>query len=477
MRLKILLSATLVISYFGCVSAQHTHPPMPGHLENEISAERILTQIRDFASPGFQGREFGEAGNHKAADWISFTFSNHGLSPLPGEDSFLISFPVHRLSLSENSYLGFDNNSLDIFEEFTAAHYSGDAQFSGETVPVTWGAHHDLTRQDINDEIVSVYLSETSDFKTDHYGIHPAAVWADSLNARGVIFIPHSYSRYLEHTYRFEPQINLPQDAQKHIGNTAQPFVKEKRLDIPVLVVSNEVLPQDNLNQPLNVSANISLQTEQTGLANNVVGYLGEFEPDSPYIVVSAYFDGHGLHPNSGIPFFGANRNGTGVSVLLELARSLKTVEDALEYPVIFAAWNGHERFNAGVKHFFSSVWKDHENLMSYLNLSELSAQQDTSKVEIFGPSEESPFHPHITELTEKLELGYSYQPVDPLKNSEFLLPASLSTEIIGLNGGAYTYAGRIHDSPDKINLRQVYYISQFSLELLWNLSTLYEPL
>lgn len=477
MRVKFLLSISLVFLWLGSLSAQHTHPPLPNHLENEISAERILTQIRDFASPGFEGRELGEPGNHKAADWISFTFSNHGLSPLPGEDGFFHPFNIHRLSLSEDSFLIIDNDSIDMFEKFTATHYSGNGQFSGEAINVSWGNHHDVAHEDVSGHVVTVQLKEKEDLKTGRFGIHPAAIWADSLDADGLILIPESYSHYIEQAYRFEPQINLPQDAQKHIGNTAQPFVKEKRVDIPVLVASEQYFQKSDYEPALIIDALVELQIEQTGLAHNVAGYLGEFEPDTPYIIVSAFFDGHGFQSDSGIPFFGANRNASGVSVLLELARSLKTVEEALEYPVIFAAWNGHERFNSGIEHFFSSVWKDHENLMSYINLSELSAQQDTSIVEIFGLTEESPVHPHIAELAEKYEIGYSYQPIDPLNNPEFLLPSPLSTEIIGLNGGEYSYSGRIHDSPDKINLRQVYDISLFSLELIWNLSTLYEPL
>lgn len=471
--LKLLTGICMLIFVGKPTLAQHTHPPMPTQLGDEISAERIMTQIRDLASPGFQGREMGSPGNHQAADWISLAFNNRGLSTLPNQEDFQIPFDIQSLSLSEDSYFTIDGDSLSLFDEFTSTHYGASGTFRGEPVSVKWTNHQDHSKEDISGRILVISVDEEESLHNGEYGIHPAAHWADSLSAEAVIFTPDSYTAYLQHAYRFESDISIPQETAKHIGNTVQPFVKQKQLDIPVLVTSFD---SEDFTE-LSISAHIELNVARTARANNVVSYLGDFQPDSPFILVSAHFDGQGLHPDTGVPIFGANRNATGISVLLEIANALEGVEDRLEYPVVFAAWNGHERFRAGLEHFFESVWTDHDNLMSYINLSELSGQRDTTQVKIYGQDESSELHPHIDEIARKNDLAYSYHLVDFNESPILRVPESLSTEKLGINGGPYTYTGRIHDSPDKINMRQVYNISLFSLELIWNLSTLYEPL
>ncbi len=474
--LKTLLIFFIPVLFANNGFGQHSHPPMPSHIGNEISADRILNQIRDLASPGFHGREMGTPGNHQAADWVSLAFSQNGLSALPGHDDFFLSFDIHSLSMSDESYLVADDDSLSLFEEFTSAHYGISGEFDGQPLSVEWGQHDQYEQDDIADEIVLISYDDQISPYQGSYGMHPSAVWADSLEAEAVILMPPSYQDFLQQSYRFEPDISIPQDSEKHIGNTVQPFVKDRQLETSVILATSD--REDLFKDASSISGNIDLDVDQTAGANNVVGYLGDFEPDSPYIVVSAHLDGHGLHPDTGVPIFGANRNASGVSVLLEITNALQEVEESLEYPIIFAAWNGHERYHAGRQNFFDSVWTDHENLMSYINLSELSGQKDSTQIDIYGQNESSEIHPHIQELAEKYELNFYYREAEyPNNSGNLLLPEALSTQKVGLNGGEYTYTGRIHDSPDKINMRQVYGITQFSLELIWNLSTLYEPI
>ncbi|HEY5984013.1 MAG TPA: dephospho-CoA kinase [Anaerolineales bacterium] len=70
-------------------------------------------------------------------------------------------------------------------------------------------------------------------------------------------------------------------------------------------------------------------------------GYLTGLQ--SQVIVVGAYYDGVGTDP-LGVVYPGANDNASGVALMLELARLLKTSSYQPEKTVLFVAWAGGER-------------------------------------------------------------------------------------------------------------------------------------
>ena len=67
---------------------------------------------------------------------------------------------------------------------------------------------------------------------------------------------------------------------------------------------------------------------------------------DAEAIVVAAYYDGLGRHPNGSL-YPGANDNASGVATMLETIRTLKTQGFRPKRTIIFVAWIGGERHRA----------------------------------------------------------------------------------------------------------------------------------
>jgi aminopeptidase YwaD len=92
-----------------------------------------------------------------------------------------------------------------------------------------------------------------------------------------------------------------------------------------------------------------------TTLTTNVLGLLPGSDPDlaDEVLVVGAHYDHIGQSPD-GLYFPGANRNASGVSALLEMARVWQEAGYRPTRSVLFAAWGAEELNSAGVAHYLA---------------------------------------------------------------------------------------------------------------------------
>ncbi len=104
--------------------------------------------------------------------------------------------------------------------------------------------------------------------------------------------------------------------------------------------------------------------------ADNVIGYLGN-EEATQFVILSAYYD-HLGQTNSQVPriFSGANRNASGVSAVLEVARVLSEHKEQLDYQIIIAFWSGHETGLMGSKAFVDQLSQSElDNILLAINV------------------------------------------------------------------------------------------------------------
>jgi len=105
----------------------------------------------------------------------------------------------------------------------------------------------------------------------------------------------------------------------------------------------------------------------------NVVGMLTGSDPERArkFLIVGGHLDGVGVDPN-GTVFPGANDNGSGPAVTIEVARVLAQHKNMLKNSFIFAAFSGEEEGVVGSEVFVqSSITKPYrpENVVAYINL------------------------------------------------------------------------------------------------------------
>ncbi len=104
----------------------------------------------------------------------------------------------------------------------------------------------------------------------------------------------------------------------------------------------------------------------------NVVGYLNVVDHPRPMILISAHYDGQGVHP-AGMIYPGADDNASGVSALLEVARlaARRKADGSVRPAWVFAALGAEESGQQGARAYLSepSTTLSHINLAINLDM------------------------------------------------------------------------------------------------------------
>lgn len=431
--------------------AQLQYNAYPRSLENIIEVEKLRDVIFELTSPALEGRELGTPGNIKTTDWLAYTFQRNKLKPIPSLGRYTQSFPIHRLSI-DTTFLKFGDVELVLFEDYTISQYSSDANYSELSISES-----------------SIQLIDLAQYDDEH-----TAVQKYSKTDNKILFLYHtSYSNLEFVNYRFEDRIELPLKARKSHKNTSQPFVPKNRTDSPIFHITEKkanYLKELIRASDEKVSFEISLRELQNRTASNVIGYFGsEFDDEynTPFVLVTTYFDHEGLHPVTGIPYFGAVYNASGVAAMLEMQRILELVENRFEHPVIWVLFNGNSRDQAGRNHFFDSNTLFMDQCIVHIEFDGLAGSPRSSNNPVlFSSSLPEKANKEIEQVVSNYELQLIHNP------SDYKPHYDLS---INFTGDDFPYQNRVMDSSDKVNLSQLYNQTLYLAEIVWIFSNVYD--
>lgn len=433
------ISLIVLLFAFSTSFAQLQYSSYPRSLENTISVEKLRDVLFEMTSPAFEGRELGTPGNIKASDWLAYTFQQNNLKPVPSLGSFKQNFPIHRLEI-DSVLLQFNEYDHILFEDFTISHLSSD--FSGSV------KHQNVTFLDYSKELnLYTNLKNITDSDTE------------------AVFIVHTDPITETDIYRFEQRIDLPMQAKKSIGNSSQPFIDVRRLDIPVLHITESVAEQFHQEPESSISMHIELNELQPRTASNLIGYSGadyDDEYNTSYVLITSYFDHEGLHPNSGIPYFGAIDNASGIAMMLESQRMLERVAHRFEHPVIWVVFNGNNRYKAGLQHFIENNTLYQDRCIIHIDFSSLasSPRTETSSLSIDNRYVSQQVNYVIDELSNTYDTE--------IKFTENGAPFFDDKPYLFFGGDEFPYSNRIMDSSDKVNMSHLYDNTLFMTELIW---------
>ena len=121
----------------------------------------------------------------------------------------------------------------------------------------------------------------------------------------------------------------------------------------------------------------IKSEAGDTLTSRNVIGYVQGYDKDlrNKYIVVGARLDNLGTMTMTvdGKPveriFYGANGNASGLAMLVELARMVKTNSIMFRRSVLFVAFGASTQTYAGAWYFLNRSFKDAANIDAMINL------------------------------------------------------------------------------------------------------------
>ena len=152
------LSITLLVSLLIAGGLQ------PAKAVSDISADSIYKHIAVLAADSLEGREVGEEGEWKAAQYIMAVFEAAGLEPKGDSGSYFQQFEfTKRVVFGPDNRLAINGQPLEIREHFQPLPHSTNAAFEfDQIVDVGYGivtpdsSHDDYAGLDVNGRAVLV---------------------------------------------------------------------------------------------------------------------------------------------------------------------------------------------------------------------------------------------------------------------------------------------------------------------------------
>ncbi|HXH99255.1 MAG TPA: M28 family peptidase [Sphingobacteriaceae bacterium] len=337
MKCKLIFSV-LTAALFLQACAVRKNPAMYG---SSITKEDAYKHISILASDEFAGRETGEPGAEKAAQYIKKYFQSLGLRGPVNGDYF------QKVDLKEKSLTGrnisVNGTPLEFLKDFVMADYTGPKTTFTNFVFVGYGInsdqYDDLSNTNLDGKVAIIlpgepmlngkYLitgtDQPSKFSTSN--TKSAAIRAKKPSL--IITVNPNISSFASRRAAFDnPRLTMGDDMGGINSIAISPAVLNQLLSGTgkTLEEIQKAISQTGKPMPLtfNSSLNIDVQTNYKGIeAKNVLGYLEGSDPKlkNELLVITAHYDHVGVDA-SGDAFNGADDDASGTSAVLELAEA-----------------------------------------------------------------------------------------------------------------------------------------------------------
>ena len=354
-----------------------------------ISGDSIFKHIAVLAHDSLEGREVGELGEWKAAQYISNVFENAGLVPKGGNGTYLQSFEfTKKIVYGADNHLIVNSTPLVLDEEFKPMHQSASTTFNfneivfvdfGITVDSSEGDYDDYHGKDVSGKAVLVKRYQPDSTVNPHIDFTKYGSFTDKINnainkgAAGIFFY-------------------TPPDQDDTIPGFGPVRVTPK--EVPVVLLRRKGLEKlgVDLNNPIITSLEGSIQLvkiRDTGY--NVIGYLPS--DNDTTIVIGGHYDHLGWGTEAStyrgterLIHNGADDNASGTAAVLELARYFSSRQEELKYSMLFCAFTGEEAGLLGSNHFSKHMTIDSSKVRLMVNFDMIGRlKEQESGLAIFG--------------------------------------------------------------------------------------------
>jgi len=324
----------------------------------------LKKHVEILASDKMEGRETGTKGEQMAADYIGEQFKLAGLMPKGDKGSFLQEFDVLAGKFyGKNNALTLKKKTLQAGADFYALEFSGNGTARGKLEAVGYGivspdegVNDYAGKKNLKGKIFVIETATPINGNNPHSGIaqftdlrHKAKVAAER-GASAVIFI------------------NSGENKDTPIPDYTRRITA---LDIPVIFTTKTKQIKKTIRKKATISTEL-IADERKGY--NVVAYLDNEAENT--VVIGAHYDhlGYGafgsLHTGKEPEIHnGADDNASGVSVMIELAKALKSNEQTDDLNYLFIGFSGEEMGLLGSNYYVSSPTIPLEEINYMLNM------------------------------------------------------------------------------------------------------------
>ncbi|MDF0651373.1 MAG: hypothetical protein CV081_05305 [Nitrospira sp. LK265] len=470
---------------------------------DSLSAERMSTDIRTLSGPSFNGRQSGTKADLESARWIARELLSAGLH-LP---------PIRNGSLIVPFSTGKDGTASGLMASLIPAPLIAP----GPVVQV--GTKDHLVTSNLGSDYFPVFDSPSADLQSKiifvGYGIVDPAQGIDDyagIDATNsiVLFLrgkPEHYRGSISHAdkVRFARDrgaigylmatgpLLSPYEVRRGItGNPsafygqlppdhalpgawistamAQEILAESKGDIPDrLRVLQGRLNQAPPSQAIGTNHFASLQwktTMEDGILVNVVGMIPGTEAES--VIIGAHRDHFGRP--GGVLFPGADDNGSGTAIMLEVARALAKGEMRPKRTILFVSFSGEERDLLGSRLYTSRPITPLNSTKAMINIDHAGVGNGRLTVGVTGLEKEALLDVgKAAAVHEKLDL-YGYFPGgDHVPFKEAGVPT-----VTVVSGGVHPHFHQPSDTVDTIDTEILSTVARYVLAVTWQLA--YQP-
>lgn len=352
--------------------------PRVRYAEN-ITPRELKMHLDVLASPEMEGRETGTPGNDLASEYISRHLFNLGLLPIPGKKSYFqpVSFTFSKWLKNECSINGTAYKHLWDYLIFPGDN-PGDVINVNEVVFLGYGIddakYSDYKKKDVQGKVILINSGEPmiNDSISRLTGTMDKSEWsnldkkletAKKYGVKAVLIIDQDIKKTLENNrrkilgsflelgdlrermYPYPSHVMISSTMAENIMGNKQKKIIKARKKIAKGKPASVILP---------ATFSLTLEKEAKVLeSRNVIGYIEGSTFKDEYVVVSAHFDHLGKRGDD--IYFGADDNGSGSSLLLELAQSFQ--QGVLEgnkpkRNIVFIWFTGEEKGLLGSKYY-----------------------------------------------------------------------------------------------------------------------------
>lgn len=481
-----------------------------------ISVEDLRAHLTTLASDEYEGRETGQEGNRKAADYIANHFKTLGIPPLVSTGSYF-----QRMAFSSEMWTDIEMNINDKdfrhlwdFYAFPTTNSNQPSIESKEVLFIGYGIkdekYNDYKGVNVKGKVLLAYMGEPSNRAGVSYltGTKEKSEWTENwrkklmtaydAGAKAILFIDSDIKKNIAENRRLllGPRLQLgdgEQPEDKYANNAFISTTIAKAImgkSYRKIVKARKKIEKKGKPKNVTLKCDFKLvQTKQTDVisGDNVLGYIEGSDPNlkQELIVITAHYDHLGKRGDD--IYNGADDNGSGTSTVLEVAQAFVEAKAAGKGPrrsVLCMLVTGEEKGLLGSKYYTEFPTFDIKNTVANVNVDMVGRVDDKYKdnpnyIYVIGSDRLSTELHDINEAANKnytnLVLDYTYnEDDDPNRyyyRSDHYNFAEKGIPAIFYFNGTHADYHRTSDTVEKINFPKMAIIGKLVFTTAWELA------
>ena len=510
------LGCTLLLSVVaaGQNGDQQTDPAV--RAAATIKAEEIKEYLDILAADDMQGRETGQAGNQKAANYIASKFSEWDIAYPDGLESHFQEVAFTKVKLGETALEvnGATFRNMKDFVIIPSNMPSETVSFNTEEVIfLGYGIedenYNDYAKAgDLTGKTIMIYSGEPFDQEGNSYvtGTEKWSYWSFSLDEKlkvaknhgvaGVVFISANFKRLVNMQRRFllngrtvMGTAELASDQAPHmiVSTTLAETMMGKKSQ-KVIKARDKAAKKGTLKPvrfPCQINGTFNRESNSTP-GQNILAYIQGSDPElkDELVVVTAHYDHVGFRGDE--IFNGADDNASGTSGVMEIAHAFQYAKNNNLGPrrsVLCMLVTGEEKGLLGSQYYTEHPIFPLENTVANVNMDMIGRtddkHKDTNYTYVIGSDRLSTQLHEINEAVNKkytrLDLDYTYNAKDDPNQfyyrSDHYNFAKNDIPAIFYFSGTHEDYHQPSDTADKIMFDKAESIARLAFHTAWELA------